>query len=240
MHAAEIALEIGIPRISFPPVPGMFSAWGMLAADVRHDLAVTAVAKAADLDAADIEDTFAELEGAGREALRAQHVDAGAERFIRSLDLRYYGQEHALEVEVSPGLDPALLKEIFDQAHWRKYGHHSDEDPVEVVNFRVAAIGEVSKPDLRPAPVEADAVVRPSGDRDVYFDGAFVKASVYKRSDIPAGARFTGPAVIDEEGATLVVPPSFEVFCDPYGSLVLTGDTSNENSKEERSGSHAG
>jgi N-methylhydantoinase A len=240
MHAAEIALEIGIPRISFPPVPGMFSAWGMLAADVRHDLAVTAVAKAADLDAADVETTFAALEGAGREALRAQHVDAGAERFIRSLDLRYYGQEHALEVQVSPGLDPADLKEIFDQAHWRKYGHHSDEDPVEVVNLRVAAIGDVSKPDLRPAPIDADAVARPAGDRDVYFDGEFVKASVYKRSDIPAGARFTGPAVIDEEGATLVVPPSFEVFCDAYGSLVLTGDTSNENSKEERSGSHAG
>jgi N-methylhydantoinase A len=240
MHAAEISLEIGIPRVNFPPVPGMFSAWGMLAADVRHDLVTTVVAKADDLDAAGVETTFADLEASGREVLRAQNVDPGAERFIRSLELRYYGQEHALEVEVAHGLDPASLKEIFDKAHWRKYGHHSDEDPVEVVNFRVAAIGEVSKPDLKPLAEGQQADLVPAGERDVYFDGAFVKASVYTRSDIPAGARFSGPAVIDEDGATLVVPPGFDVVCDVYGSLVLTGSASSENSKGAHSGSHAG
>jgi N-methylhydantoinase A len=240
MHAAEIALEAGISQVIFPPVPGMFSAWGMLAADIRHDLVTTAVAKAGDLDAAQVESTFASLEAEGREVLAAQNVAEDAARYLRSLDLRYFGQEHTLEVEVPRELDPAGLKELFDKAHWRKYGHSSEDDPVEVVNFRVAAIGHVAKPDLKAAPETSSTEALATGEREVYFDGAFVTSAVYQRSDIPPRATFSGPAVIDEEGATLVVPPGFDVVCDPYGNLVLSGATRLELAKEERNGVHAG
>jgi N-methylhydantoinase A len=242
MHAAEISLEIGIPQVIFPLVPGMFSAWGMLAADLRHDLAATVVAKAEDLTAEGIERTFASLEDAGREALVAQRVDEGAMRFIRTLDVRYFGQEHTLEVEVPPALEPRNLKELFDKAHWRKYGHVSADDPAEVVNFRVAAIGEVSKPDLKPADAAASAEAPSIGQRDVYFNGAFVDTKLYRRQDIPPGARFAGPAVIDENGATLVVPPDFSVVCDAYGNLVLTSEDARRAAAEKgaHSGTHAG
>jgi N-methylhydantoinase A len=240
MHAAEIALEAGISQVIFPPVPGMFSAWGMLAADIRHDLVTTAVAKAGDLDAAQVESTFSGLEAEGREVLVGQNVADDAIRYIRSLDLRYSGQEHTLDVEVPPALDPVDLKDLFDKAHWRQFGHMSDEDPVETVNFRVAAIGRVPKPDLKALPVGDSSEVVPAGERDVYFDGAFVASTLYERSDIPPGATFSGPAVIDEEGATLVVPPGFDVVCDRYGNLVLSGATRFESSKEERNGVHAG
>ncbi len=242
MHAAEISLEIGIPQVIFPPVPGMFSAWGMLAADLRHDLVATVVAKADDLDREIVEARFRSLEDAGREALVAQNVDEGAMRFIRSLDVRYFGQEHTLEVEVPNDLDPAQLKELFDKAHWRKYGHVSAEDPAEVVNFRLVAIGEVSKPDLSAASAAGEADAVPVGERDVYFNGGFVATKVYRRSEIPFGARFAGPAVIDEEGATLVVPPGFTVVCDVYGNLVLssTGAGRTATEKGAHSGTHAG
>jgi N-methylhydantoinase A len=240
MHAAEIALEAGISQVIFPPVPGMFSAWGMLAADIRHDLVTTAVAKAGDLDAAQVEATFTGLEAEGREVLAGQNVADEAIRYIRSLDLRYSGQEHTLDVEVPTALDPADLKELFDKAHLRQFGHMSDEDPVETVNFRVAAIGRVPKPDLKALPHAGSSQAVPVGQRDVYFDGAFVASDLYERSDIPPGATFSGPAVIDEEGATLVVPPGFDVVCDRYGNLVLSGATRFEPSKEERNGVHAG
>jgi N-methylhydantoinase A len=240
MHAAEIALEAGISQVIFPPVPGMFSAWGMLAADIRHDLVTTAVAKADDLTAEQIESTFAALEAEGREVLASQNVADDAGRFIRSLDLRYFGQEHTLEVEVPTGLDPAALKDLFDRAHWRKYGHSSDIDPVELVNFRVAAIGHVPKPDLKAATGAGTADATATGVREVYFDGRFVTAAVYSRSNIPPRSSLRGPAVIDEEGATLVVPPGFDVLCDPYGNLVLSGAARLETAKEERNGVHAG
>jgi N-methylhydantoinase A len=239
MHAAEISLEIGIPQVIFPPVPGMFSAWGMLAADLRHDLVTTAVAKATDLDAAGVEETFAALERSGREVLAAQSVPESAVRFIRSLDVRYFGQEHTLEVEVNPDLDPADLKAIFDKEHWRKYGHASDEDPAEVVNFRLTAIGHVTKPDLRAESAADTREPEPAGERQVYFDGSFVGTSVYHRDQIPAGARFSGPAVIDEEGATLVVPPGSDVVRDTYGNLVLSGASRTGNTKGAQSGIHA-
>ena len=242
MHAAEISLEIGIPQVIFPPVPGMFSAWGMLAADLRHDLVSTAVAKAEDLTADSIAQTFGKLEDAGRAALASQSVGERAMRFIRTLDLRYFGQEHTLEVEVPASVDPAALKELFDQAHWRKYGHTSADDPVEVVNFRVAAIGDVSKPDLKAADATAAREAPSIGERDVYFNGAFVSSKLYNRADIAPGARFSGPAVIDEEGATLVVPPDFTVVCDAYGNLVLTSEAASGGATEKgaRSGTHAG
>jgi N-methylhydantoinase A len=239
MHAAEISLEIGIPKIIFPPVPGMFSAWGMLAADLRHDVVATAVAKARDLDKGTVEAKFANLEEEGRKALVAQNVTAEGIRFIRSLDVRYFGQEHTLEVEVPGDLDPGDLKELFDNAHWRKYGHTSAEDPAEVVNFRLAAIGEVSKPGLSPHAVE-EAEPAPAGEREVYFNGSFVSSKVYLRTEITPGASFSGPAVIDEEGATLVVPPGFNLVCDAYSNLVLSSDVSSEAEKKgARSGTHA-
>lgn len=236
MHAAEIALEIGIPRVIFPPVPGMFSAWGMLAADLRHDLVATRIAKAEALSADAIESTFAGLEAAGRSALQTQNVAEGDTRFIRSLDVRYDGQEHTLELEVEPGLDPADLKQLFDNLHFRKYGHSSAEDGVEVVNFRVAAIGLVAKPELRAGQSADVREAVPTGERDVYFEGAFARAQVYKRDELSSGMQFAGPAVVDEEGATLVVPPGFTVVCDPYGNLVLTSPAAgSQDSKGARS-----
>jgi N-methylhydantoinase A len=239
MHAAEISLEIGIPRIIFPPVPGMFSAWGMLAADLRHDVVATAVAKAGDLDKESVAAKFASLEDDGRKALVAQNVPEEGIRFIRSLDVRYFGQEHTLEVEVPADLDPADLKDLFDNAHWRKYGHTSAEDPAEVVNFRLAAIGEVSKPGLSARELQ-EAKPVPAGERDVYFNGSFVTSKVYLRTAITPGASFSGPAVIDEEGATLVVPPGFHLVCDAYSNLVLSSEASSDaERKGARSGTHA-
>jgi N-methylhydantoinase A len=236
MHAAEISLELGIPRVIFPPVPGMFSAWGMLAADLRHDLVATRIAKAENLTADAVESTFAELETAGRGALQSQNVADVDTRFIRSLDVRYDGQEHTLELEVEPGLDPADLKQLFDNLHFRKYGHSSAEDGVEVVNFRVAAIGLVAKPELRAAQSADAREAVPTGERDVYFDGAFTRTQVHKRAELSTGMQFAGPAVVDEEGATLVVPPGFTVVCDPYGNLVLTSPAAgSQDSKGARS-----
>ncbi len=241
MHAAEIALEIGINEVIFPPAPGMFSAWGMLAADLRHDLVTTLIAKADELDTAKIESIFSGLEETGRDVLAVQHVAAEDALFLRSLDVRYFGQEHTLEVEVPNDFDPANLKELFDKVHWRKYGHISTDDPAEVVNFRVTAIGKVAKPELKAGERAVDEPdVAASATRDVFFNGAFVATSVYSRAEIPLGAVLSGPAVIDEDGATLVVPPNFRVACDVYGNLILTLVDSGEAVLEKgaRSGAH--
>jgi N-methylhydantoinase A len=222
MHAAEICSEIGIRTVIVPPVPGMFSAWGMLAADVRHDLARTAVERAAELEPAVVEQHFAELERDGRAALEAQDVPAAAMAFTYSLDLRYVGQEHTLTVQVEPGVDPASLKARFDEAYQRKYGHHSASDPVEVVNFRVAAVGAVSKPAPPRQLAPGEGAGRPVGSRPVYFDGAFHTTPVHRREDLGPETALQGPLIVDEDGSTTIVPPGFALAVDGFGNLVLT------------------
>ncbi|MDX6591323.1 MAG: N-methylhydantoinase [Gaiellales bacterium] len=225
MHAAAICEEIGVPRVVVPAVPGMFSAWGMLTADVRHDVVRTSVNRAAELEPGAIEAVFQELEVAGREELRGQDVPDQAASFLHTLDMRYQGQEHTLSVSVRPDVDPRDLKRLFDEAYQRKYGHHSAADPVEVVNFRVAAIGRVPKPEAARL-VSAGADATPSGEREVYFNGAFASTPVYDRTALGAGIAVSGPLVVEEDGATTIVPPGFELTVDDYGNLVLTKEGS--------------
>jgi N-methylhydantoinase A len=205
-----------------PPVPGMFSAWGMLAADVRHDLARTAVERAAGLEPAVVEQHFAELERDGRAALEAQDVPEAAMSFTHSLDLRYVGQEHTLTVQVDPGVDPASLKARFDEAYRRKYGHYSAQDPVEVVNFRVAAVGAVSKPAPPRQLLPGEGAGEPVGSRPVYFDGAFHDTPVHRREDLGPETGLQGPLIVDEDGSTTIVPPRFALTVDASSNLVLT------------------
>ena len=221
MHAAEICAEIGIRTVVVPPVPGMFSAWGMLAADVRHDLSTTAVARAASLGPAVIPARFRELEQQGQAALRAQDVEDAAISFAHSLDLRYVGQEHTLTVPVAIDVAPADLKALFDEAHRRKYGHASARDEVEIVNVRVAAVGSVAKP-APPKRTGGGGRVTPIGERQVLFGGSFLPTPVVARADLGSESALAGPLVVDEEGSTTIVPPGFDLSVDDAGNLVLT------------------
>jgi N-methylhydantoinase A len=222
MHAAAISQEIGIPRVIVPLVPGMFSAWGMLAADLRHDLVRTSVHNAAQLERDAIKDVFRELEEEGRRELSRQNIDQTATSFLHSLDMRYLGQEHTLPVPVPVDVDPQSLKRRFDEAHQRKYGHHSERDPVEVVNFRVAAIGFVPKPAPARLEAAADASAEPRTERDVFFAGAFHLTPVFDRERLSPGTSLTGPAIVEEDGATTIAPPGVGLAVDAVGNLVLS------------------
>lgn len=227
MHAAEIGTEIGIRTVVVPPVPGMFSAWGMLAADVRHELVRTVVGAASGFDDAWLEEAFRSLEREGHETLTAEGVDRSRMTFVRTLDLRYAGQEHTLSVPVPSHVASAALKGLFDDTHRRTFGHASERDEVEVVHLRVAAVGAVVRTDqaeLREAP----GAPAPRAERPVRFAGAFFSTPIYARSDLRAHARLDGPLVIDEDGATTVVPPGFALMVGAYGDLVITATDQQE------------
>jgi N-methylhydantoinase A len=221
MHAAEIAVEIGIPTVLIPAAPGMFSAWGMLAADVRHDVVKTSIGPAGAYSAEAIEATFRELEEQGRDELLSEGVDDDRISFVRVLDSRYVGQEHTLPVPVEPALDPETIKALFDDAHRRKYGHASERDDVELVNFRVSALGCIDKPE-HDDETSRSAGGEPHAERPVYFSGSFLPTSIYRRRDLPIRAELTGPLVIDEEGATTVVPPDFRLTVADDATLIIS------------------
>jgi N-methylhydantoinase A len=219
MHAAAICSEIGIPRAVIPRVPGMFSAWGMLTADLRRDAVRTIMGRAAELSSDSLEHTFSALELEAQHSLEAQGVASDEISFIRSLEMRYVGQEYTLTVPVTRDVAPERLKSMFDQVHERRYGHLSEEDAVETVHFRVMATGTVQKPaleELGRTDTLAATTVRPA-----YFDGRFHDTPVHARLGLSPGARLRGPAIVEEEGATTILPPGAMLEVDVHGNLAL-------------------
>jgi N-methylhydantoinase A len=248
---------LGLPAAVVPRDPGNLSAFGLLTVDVKNDEVQTAVARHADLDPAPVAATLADLEARAAAALDAEGFPRPAHRYLRSADLRYFGQAFEVRVPVPDGpVDRALLEATaaaFHDAHQRRYGYSFRDDPaqqVEWVNLRVTGVGPIRRPALRPAPdrgvahpqprvagaperegsprqdslVEAVHSPTPAGTRPACFDPAhgFVDTAIYRRDDLCPGDRVEGPAVVEEYGATLPLPPGFAARVDRFANLVVT------------------
>jgi N-methylhydantoinase A len=229
MHACALAEELRIPRLLIPMATGQFSALGMLLSDVRHDLVRVSLSLAADLDAATAESRYQELIAEGRQTLADEGVDEENMDFVRSLDMRYVGQEYTVTVPVPGRLSGDWLEPIraeFDRLHERTYGHASADEPVEVVVLRLTAFGRMPELQWRGVP---EGGPRPPdqarrGELPVYFEANhdFVDCPVYQRDALLASNVIIGPALVLESGATTVLNPGFRLTVTLLGSLLIT------------------
>lgn len=219
-QAAALAEQLDIREVLIPIMPGAFSAWGMLQTDMRHDVKVTHYGDWGGQDPARLAAIYAELEGRGAAHLREEGVDAGDIAFERMADLRYEGQEYVLTVPVPPGTpDPADVRAAFDAAYHAQYGHSSAATRVEVANLRVAALGRL------PRPGTPDPATRPKGpprSRPVWFDGAERETAIIDRATLAPGEVVAGPAIIEEDTATTLVPPGWEIRVIAGGHMSMT------------------
>jgi N-methylhydantoinase A len=218
MHALALADEIGIPRVLVPRHPGNFSALGLLASDIKHDEVRTRVGPLGERWSV-LPALFAEMESAVRRQLELEGFEAGQQRMRRSLDLRYRSQAFELNLEL--GDEPLTSVEAaFHQRHLAMYGHADPTAPIELVNARLSAYGAVARPAVErhrsgAATLEAALVER----RPVRFDGAAHDCPVWERERLPADAELRGPAIVEEFGATTVVPPGWRGTVDAHGNL---------------------
>ena len=210
VHAATIARLLEIRRILVPPVPGVFSALGMLFPDVEHHYVRTFKRPLAGLDAAALEEAFAALEREGAQALAADGFAPAARRLERAIDLRYAGANSELTV-AWPGATGDLagaLRAAFAALHEAQYGYASAEEGVETMNLRVVARGVPDRPRV-PArvalPVEPGPARRA---RRVHFGPGHgtVETPVCTRMELGAEWR-AGPLLVEEFDSTTVVPP---------------------------------
>jgi len=221
MHAAFIAEELEMPRVVVPWAPGNFSAFGSLISDLRRDYVQTRLLPTRHASFAEVARAFAVLEAEAGAALAREDVAADRIAFLRTLGMRYVGQAWELLVRVPDEADSMnALEEAFHRSHERRYGHRN-QSAVEIVNFRLTAVGATPKPSLpRPRAAGSLAEARRT-ERPVCFDGAFVAAPVYERERLPRGAQLSGPAIVEEMGATTVVPPAWTGTVGAWGELVL-------------------
>jgi N-methylhydantoinase A len=228
LHAARLAKELEIRRTLVPRNPGILCAMGLLLTDLRADFAITSLRT---LDAAalpDIAASFRTLAAQANAWFEAEAIAVDARRVARTVDIRYLGQTYELSVPLPDGAIGAatlgVLAERFAAAHRQMYGFVADDDPVQLVTFRVAAAGVVPKANFvleRDCGLDASAAV--IARRDVWLPeaGGFVSCAVYDRDRLHAGNRIAGPAVIEQMDATTLVLPGMAARVEPYLNLIL-------------------
>ena len=240
MHALAMAEEIGIPRVLVPRHPGNFSALGLLAADIKHDDVRTRVGPLRERLPA-LRDAFAAMEAAARLQLDREGFAPEQQKLLRSLDLRYRGQAFELNLTVAEAgaavawrgepeasradtkIEPRAYQQIeadFHRHHREIYGHSNPRATVELVNARLTAYGLVPKPAAERhaasgATREAALVER----RPVWFEGRAHDCPVWDRDRLPEALELPGPAIVEEFGATTVVPPGWRGRLDGHGNL---------------------
>jgi N-methylhydantoinase A len=224
MHAAFIARELDIPLVVIPPAPGTFSGLGFLCSDFRHDFVQTFLMDVTRPDMELVREVFADLEAKGSRVLHQEGFSSSDITLFRSLDMRYIGQAHEVNVPLSGALDDgalAAVAEEFHRRHEEHYGHSAPGERVEVVNLRVTATGQVKRPVIRYNPRTEGQPLR--GRRRVYFKelGGWIDCPLYKRTALPPGFQVRGPVILEEHTSTVVVPPDFRAEIDPFGNVVL-------------------
>lgn len=236
LFAGTMAAELGMGRIVVPPAPGLFSAFGLLYADVEHHYSRTFRRVLTEADPAELDREWRALEEAGRAQLEREGFAPEQMRFRRTANLHYRGQIYELSVNAPPvgetGVDRAWLArlaEAFGEEHERTYGHRAGPDePVELVNMVVVAEGLPDGPvvpdALRFARDEDEgAAASAAGGRRAYYgpETGWRETPVLRRSDLTIERATEGPLIVEEYDATCLVPPAARASLDDHGNLVI-------------------
>jgi N-methylhydantoinase A len=217
LHGAALAADLEISEVIVPLGTGVFSAWGMLHAAVRHDVSLPLHLAVEGLTDDTLADRFGTLQERGRALLERDGVPAAEAQVAASADMRYVGQEYFVNVDGEFSFAPGEWERAFHRTYRRIHGHALPDSPVEVVNLRVTARGRelaIADAGERPAP-PAD---RP-GERSIFIGGGFVTARVVQRHAL--AEPLPGPAIIEEAGSTTLVPPLWEALPGPQEAIVM-------------------
>jgi len=222
MHVCALAEELEINHVIVPPNPGMFSALGLLTADLFHDYTRSILKDLKEIDASVIELVFEEMEYEGEKDLILDEVPKKYRSFKRTLDMRYKGQGFELNIDTekpfnSSSMDKSLQK--FHTKHIEVYGYAEKNEPLEVVNAKLRAIGKIESPKLGKKQIIPDS--RPCEYRKVFYetDDSWKNVRVYKRNSL--GSENLGPAVIEQYDSTTIVYPDWKFIPDIFGNLIL-------------------
>jgi N-methylhydantoinase A len=212
LHGCALAEELGIRRVIVPANPGVFSAHGLLVAELRASFVRPILREASGVDEAALAKIFRDMESQARSALRGQGADEASIRFRREYDARYRGQSFELDVEHAPSVRAIVQR--FHEKHEQRYGYAVPDEAVELVNARLTATAPAGIGALRAVQEDKDGGRAPRsadtpGTREVWIDGAYAQTPVYAREALPVHAVIGGPALIEQYDTCTYVPPGW-------------------------------
>jgi N-methylhydantoinase A/oxoprolinase/acetone carboxylase beta subunit len=239
LFAAQIALEVGTPRVLVPPYPGVTAALGLLATDTVYEYVATSYQRLSALDTTALQERFEELEAEARAQLDADGIPVERQVIQRVAECRYAGQGYELRVDVAAGdVDEVWVDRCrtdFHDIHEREYSRRFEDADIEIPNVRVRGIGLM--PALEPRETErgekapAEDALRQEGTAWFRVGGELrqVATLYYERSALRAGNRVDGPAIVHQYDSTTVIPPGLTASVDGFGNIIIeTDDTAPE------------
>jgi N-methylhydantoinase A len=228
IHAARLARDLELPKIIVPPHPGILCAIGLLLTDLRTNYARTRLAPLEEASLPVMSETFAGLEADANVWFEQEGIVADARRLRRSIDMRYAGQNYELDVPFPAGeIDAAVLprlKDAFEAAHRQLYGYIAPEEPIQLVTFRIEAIGTVEKATIPSfPPTDADVRGARTSSRQVFLPeaGGLTSCPVLAREKLGPGHVIDGPAIVEQMDSTTLLLPGQRATIDPTLNIVI-------------------
>ncbi len=235
IHATGVARALGTKKVIAPFAAGVTSALGCLASSATCSFVRSYFSRLDDLNWEELESLYDEMKAECLATLATAGIDGADVRFFRSAEMRLAGQINELSVSLpSESLTPGSLEQIKGR-FWRRY-----EDlyrrvnramAIEVLHWRLKAVGPAPEIRLqRREPKPNSGANAMKGTRQAYFPEAarFVDCAVYDRYQLVPGARFVGPAAIEERESTVVAAPGDTVTIDEYLNLVIEVGSNRE------------
>ena len=231
LFACDMAREMAIQNILIPPSAGLFSAYGLLYADVEHIHAQTSMALLRDLTPARWDDCWAALERKVVDQMQEDGFDRSIVDLKRHASMRYKGQTFEIDIPIpAGGLDKQMIETIetaFGDEHEMTYGHRASlDEPLQLCAFKLS--GRIRKTDKALPGIPQRKIFSGVGarSRQAYFGRGhgWLDTAILVREDVKTERR--GPFIIEEYDTTCVVPPDARARLDDYGNVVITMDAS--------------
>ena len=227
MHGPTLAKELNIRKVIVPVAASVFSAWGMLMSDIRHDFIQTKILSFQDAPMAALNTMWKEQMEEANALLAAEGVAPEQTMFRFIADMRYMGQEHTVQVS-APAYpwkeeDRSEILHRFHKTHEHFYTFSLPDTPAEIVNLHLVAYGQLAKPALQKiSPQEGDIAGALKETRRVFFsEDGWRDTPIYDRAKLGWGAEAKGPLVVEEPTTATVVCPGQKLSVDQYGNLIV-------------------
>ncbi len=223
LFATAMAEDLGISRILVPPMPGLFSAFGLLLAETEHHITRAWRRSVSPALAAEFQTILNTLLADGHELLEADGFPAVRRKIRLQAMARYVGQSSEIQVPFASSDAAALLAALpglFAVQHRGVYGFAAPEtEPLELISLGAVAVGEPEQPRLPTKMSPPRGETHP--DRPAWFDGlGFIPTRVVSREKLLGSAQ-TGPIIVQEYDATILVPPGWRAQCDGFGNILI-------------------
>lgn len=227
MHAPALARDLGVKKVVVPVASSVFSAWGMLMTDLRHDYIQTYINGLQDIDLSELNNEWNKLESQAKEQYAEENVKEEEIVFNRFVDMRYSGQEHTVKVPLAGGvINEETITDVialFHELHEQSFTFKLVEAQTEIVNLHLTAFGSVQKPELQKLEMEnrpLESALKET--RNVFYENeGWVPTKVYHRDLLVPGMKIEGPAIVEEPTATTVFYTGQTLSVDAYGNLLI-------------------